>query len=456
MSTAMHSLANYLLNALWQSVLICAAGWGVARLVRPLGVAAEHRVWVSVLCAQCILPACAAPGLAASLQRWMASGNERNGAVTVTVGAAQAIGRGGAGVMLLDLAVTMWALVTFAFAMRFVVQMWQLRNLRRDASPLTLNDADALWMRDSCAQLGIAHPELLTSSSANTPLTFGFSRPVLILPSGFAQRVSTSRLRAALAHELAHATRHDARKQVLFRVATLPLAWHPAVHFAMAKIAETRECVCDGLAAGMTGSAREYARSLLELASLLTARRPANAHAIGLFDANQLERRVLMLNRRVFPMARSLRVGLVAGSGVLAMVACTSALAFRMDAPGQPSAVSASDQKKQQGPVRIAPGVAAGQVVQKVTPVYPPEAKKAHIFGAVVLHAIIGKTGSIEQLDVVSGPPELRDSALDAVRQWVYKPYLLNGEPVAVDTTITVNYSFSENPPANAPAPGTK
>jgi outer membrane biosynthesis protein TonB len=59
-----------------------------------------------------------------------------------------------------------------------------------------------------------------------------------------------------------------------------------------------------------------------------------------------------------------------------------------------------------------------------------------------VLHAIIGKDGKIRSLKVVSGPDELAHSALDVVRQWTYKPYLLNGNPTEVETTITVNYSL--------------
>jgi len=61
----------------------------------------------------------------------------------------------------------------------------------------------------------------------------------------------------------------------------------------------------------------------------------------------------------------------------------------------------------------------------------------------VILHAVISKSGSIENLQVMSGHPMLVQSALDAVRQWKYKPYILNGEPVEVDTTVTVNYNLS-------------
>jgi TonB family protein len=99
------------------------------------------------------------------------------------------------------------------------------------------------------------------------------------------------------------------------------------------------------------------------------------------------------------------------------------------------------------GPARIAGGVMAGHILNRVNPVYPPVARAAGVTGAVVLHAIIGKNGTIENLAVISGPEMLRGSALDAVSQWQYQPYLLNGEPTEVDTTITVNYQIESAPP---------
>jgi TonB family protein len=94
-------------------------------------------------------------------------------------------------------------------------------------------------------------------------------------------------------------------------------------------------------------------------------------------------------------------------------------------------------------PAKIRADIMAGQTVSKVTPVYPSAAKVARIQGEVLLHAVIGKDGVVERLDVLSGPQELRASAIDAVRHWVYKPYLLNGNPTEVDTTITVHYNLS-------------
>jgi protein TonB len=92
--------------------------------------------------------------------------------------------------------------------------------------------------------------------------------------------------------------------------------------------------------------------------------------------------------------------------------------------------------------MRVSSGVISGLALSQPKPVYPPIARAAHVSGAVVLHAMISKTGSVEKLEVISGPEMLRASALDAVRNWRYKPYLLNGEPTEVETTVTVNFNF--------------
>ncbi|MFZ3211021.1 MAG: energy transducer TonB [Terriglobales bacterium] len=93
--------------------------------------------------------------------------------------------------------------------------------------------------------------------------------------------------------------------------------------------------------------------------------------------------------------------------------------------------------------VRVSAGVQQGNLISQVRPTYPAIAKSARIQGAVVLQAEISKQGTIENLRVISGHPMLVQNALDAVKQWRYKPYLLNGEPVPVETTITVNFTLS-------------
>jgi protein TonB len=86
---------------------------------------------------------------------------------------------------------------------------------------------------------------------------------------------------------------------------------------------------------------------------------------------------------------------------------------------------------------------AEGNLISRVQPIYPPLARQARIQGSVELRAIISKAGTIENLTVVSGHPILIRSAVDAVRKWRYRPYLLNNEPVEVETEITVNFMLS-------------
>ena len=90
----------------------------------------------------------------------------------------------------------------------------------------------------------------------------------------------------------------------------------------------------------------------------------------------------------------------------------------------------------------ISSGVMAGNLLDKTIPQYPAIAKAARIQGTVVLQATISKTGGIENLRVVSGPPMLQQAAMDAVRSWRYRPYLLNGDPVEVETTVNVVFNL--------------
>jgi protein TonB len=92
--------------------------------------------------------------------------------------------------------------------------------------------------------------------------------------------------------------------------------------------------------------------------------------------------------------------------------------------------------------IRVGGNVQQAAIVHQMQPVYPQIAKTAHIQGTVILHAIIAKDGTVQELQYVSGPPLLMRNAMDAVRQWRYRPTLLNGEPVEVDTTISVIFTL--------------
>lgn len=94
--------------------------------------------------------------------------------------------------------------------------------------------------------------------------------------------------------------------------------------------------------------------------------------------------------------------------------------------------------------LRVSQGVSRGLLIRRVEPVYPMLAKQARIQGEVVLNAIIGKDGAIENLQVERGHPLLAAAAVDAVKQWRFKPFLLNGEPIEIETIVNVNFVLSQ------------
>jgi outer membrane biosynthesis protein TonB len=86
--------------------------------------------------------------------------------------------------------------------------------------------------------------------------------------------------------------------------------------------------------------------------------------------------------------------------------------------------------------------LAEGLLLKRVDPVYPPIAFEARVEGVVVAHMVIGKDGHPRDVHAIAGPPMLRQAAIDAISQWIYRPYMLNGAPVAVETTIFLNFSL--------------
>ena len=106
--------------------------------------------------------------------------------------------------------------------------------------------------------------------------------------------------------------------------------------------------------------------------------------------------------------------------------------------PPRPSASPPATNRR----IQVSGGVSQGLLIRQVRPAYPAVAIAARVQGAVVLQALISRGGTIENLRVVSGHPLLAPAAIEAVRRWRYRPYLLNGEPLEVETQITVNFTL--------------
>jgi protein TonB len=139
-----------------------------------------------------------------------------------------------------------------------------------------------------------------------------------------------------------------------------------------------------------------------------------------------------------------LRVSLLA---MTLAIGCAGALGQSNAANGGGQAQDATNNAtpgSKDRPARVSSGVMMGLLLHKVDPIYPEDAKKDHISGAVVVAAIVDDQGKIVKASVVSGPEKLRDAALNAVNQWTFKPYLLNGRQVFVQTQFVVNFNIAD------------
>ena len=131
----------------------------------------------------------------------------------------------------------------------------------------------------------------------------------------------------------------------------------------------------------------------------------------------------------------------------LLLVALSFPLAVRAQEPAQTAPPAAQNQppaKPIPTRVRMGGNVTVKILKHKVNPSYPQEARKDRIQGTVRLHVIIGRDGRVQHLELISGHPVLAKAAIEAVRQWGYRPTLLNGEPVEVDTVVDVVFSLAE------------
>lgn len=149
------------------------------------------------------------------------------------------------------------------------------------------------------------------------------------------------------------------------------------------------------------------------------------------------------------------RLAIVAACAVFGVATCGAVMGLSMNVNAQ-AANDSGGPTKTPKIIHVSAGEMQGDVLNKVPPKYPAEAKKKKVQGTVVLRAVIAKDGTVKDLKAVSGPKLLRQSSMDAVKQWTYKPYLLNGNPIEVDTTINVIYSLGGSlttPPPPPPPP---
>jgi beta-lactamase regulating signal transducer with metallopeptidase domain len=299
MSNAFLLLASYVVNAVWQVAILGAAGWGLSRWVKPTGPELQHKIWVTTLMLATFVPA------TPLIQSYFVHETLRGEVSASSHAIVDALTGRHVSLMGSDLIFQPFAiclvsgLYIAALLFSFLRLWWMVHRtaaLVRNAVPASTEpDYAALWHR-SKERFSVQSAALLRSRDVSGPVTAGLWRPVLLLPATFTENHSRTEFLAAVAHECAHIKRNDFGKNVFYEIVGLFTAFHPVTWFIKSQIAQTREMLCDQIAAEQLLDRRAYALSLLQLASKMPS--PATSlasHAMGMFDTKILERRIMTL-----------------------------------------------------------------------------------------------------------------------------------------------------------------
>jgi TonB family protein len=437
-------LVSYLTHSAVTLAILGAMAWLGDRLLRRVGPQARHRMWVAALLAGVALPLLPAGVLTRFFGHLDPSVATGTTAVTYRVVAA-ATQRWAVSAFVLRMAAAAYLLTVLFCVTRLLWRWWRARAMARRSAVLSLDASAGRLLEGVSRYFGVATPEARCCAETRGPVVLGVRRAVLLVPEGFFRtgsdedgRIeSDADVAAALAHECAHIARRDFAKSLFYEFVSTAVAYHPACWLMRRRIAETREMVCDEMAA--VGDRPEYAASLLRLATVMAAPSQAS-QAIGVFDGNILEERVMRLTMEVpkVTKARRIAMAIVATCALLGGAATAAALSF--DVTPQDGAAAPLHEKV----YKIGGDVSAPVLTHAVDAEFPDARRKAGkkgLEGVTVVGLIVDSKGMPLDIQVKrSLAPDFDKSAIDAVRQYKFEPAMRKGKPVAVEITIEVNF----------------
>jgi TonB family protein len=445
MSHLVSFVASYAINSLWQVPLVGGAGWVVSRLLRRVGPAAEHAMWVTTLALAIVMPAYPLWRLLPGLVRGHGMEYGRS-SITFVTGAGEASARG---VTMLPGAVVLGVFLLYSgtllyFAARLVWSVYWTVTLVRDVGPLSLDPAsEAVWSR--CKQaFSVERVRILSSGRIGGPVVIGFGEPVLLMPAGFFEGCAPDDLLAALAHECAHIERRDFEKNLIYEIASLGLAFHPATRMLKARIAQTREMICDEMAVSRAIDPHRYTLSLLRLATrMFLTPRVSSTHAIGVFDANILEKRIMRIMTKKPQLSMAVKYGLVV-PGALLLLSVAAVGAAKTVVIQQEGQVQTGASAKPYGTVyHVGKDVSAPVLIYSVEPEFPEAERKSKskFDGTCLIGIVVDESGAPRDVKVIrSLSADFDAKAVEAVEQYRFKPAMKAGEPVAVTLKVEVNF----------------
>jgi beta-lactamase regulating signal transducer with metallopeptidase domain len=329
-------VVTYVTNALWMTCVIAAATSVLSRTLRRCPSSYRHALWVAALLLAVSLPFAS---LRASRDNYKSRPESVTAASTVPSAESGFSGtsswalwrqmrHGSQPVWFGPLWVGPVAMLYLGFIFYRAARLfrgWQsLRAMLHKSSEPQIPPAMRTVVEQCHSLLGMKPVPILLSLEGQGPATLGIRNPVLVLPEWFLSQASADEVSSTLSHELAHIRRHDFLLNLVYELLILPISFHPAAALIKARIDQTRELACDEIAAESLSTHTRYARSLLRIAQSMAAKqRPAHVgYALGLFDTNTLEDRIMNVLETANRVRKTRARALVLATLTLLIVTC--------------------------------------------------------------------------------------------------------------------------------------
>ena len=270
---------------------------------------------------------------------------------------------------------------------------------------------------------------IFLTNSLTTPIVTGLFRPIVVIPRSLYVQWNENTVKSILLHELSHIYHKDNLTGILQRLATSLNWWNPLVYTLSADFSRAREEISDNHVL-LENNSRDYAECLISLAenkSLISRLAVFTPMASPFIPLNDRVKYILSKERKMETRMKKSSILLILVVSVLLLgVTAGNLLTF------------STTQEKSTQDEKISPP----KLILKVEPIYPKEAINAHIEGTVVVQATTDIRGRVQSVKILSSVPLLDKAAVDAVRQWVYEPKMINGKPEGVIFTVACQFQL--------------
>ena len=358
-------------------------------------------------------------------------------------------------VMILNLFGIIWGIGFLFMLLHFGLGVISLYDLKKGKTEIKdprfaaiLSTAEKVFFKQNKIRV-------FTSSKMPFPIAMGVFKPIILIPESLLLKAHDNQLKGILIHELSHIHHKDLLTGILQRFITALYWWNPLSYALSCTYSRAREEVSDTHVL-LQNDSKEYAECLINLAEKTTLWKRLSV-SVGLASPHiPLKDRVkhILSKERIMDtnIKKTTIVVMAAAAFLLVLGIAGSRLIFAnsqpestieradyklLEIPAQDKKEPEQEQKKSEKK-----DIKPPKLVTEVDPVYPDEARKAGIEGIVVVEATTDETGHVKSVRVLRSVPMLDQAAIDAVKQWVYEPMVINGEPKGIVFTTTVRFSL--------------